>query len=161
MAVFDEIIDEIINTLSSDTQLSDITFIESFKSYKRPNPLKGNLVTIGIKKVELKDKAFGKYFGVVKGNDFFGKNAEITITLNIYVPKSKDGVTTAEIFSKICSTLMNDNFQEQILSIECGDIDFNKGSDAFALDCLLRLEVIIGQENDESDITSIVVKGEI
>ena len=56
---------------------------------------------------------------------------------------------------------MNDNLQEKILSIECGDIDFNKGSDAFVLDCLLRLEVIIGQENDESDITSIIVKGDI
>lgn len=161
MAVFDGIIDEIISALRSDTQLNDIKFIDSFKSYKRPNPLQYNLVTVGIKKVELKDRAFGKYLGVINGNEFFGKGAEISITLNIYVPKNKDGATTAEIFSRICNTLISDNLEEQILSIECGDIDFNKSYDAFVLDCLLKLKVVIGSGNDESDITSIIIKGEI
>lgn len=161
MAVFDEIIDEVINTLSSDTQLSDITFIDSFKNYKRQNPLQNNLVTVGVKKIELKDKAFGKYLGLVEGKNFFGKKAEIFVTLNIYVPKNQNGISVVEVFSRICDTLMKDNIKEQILSIESGDIEFNKNANAFVLNCILRLEAFIGNETNEPDITNIIVKGEI
>lgn len=161
MAVFDEIIDEVKETLSSEPDLRDITVVEFFKDYKRVNPLSNNLITIGIKKIEVKNKAFGKYLGMVKGNECFGKTGIISITINIFVPKNNGGETTAEIFSRVCNTLMNNSLHEQILSIECGNVEFDKISNAFVLGCIMKLEVIIGQQNDEADITSIIVKGGI
>lgn len=161
MAVFDEIIDEVKEGLGSEPGLKDITFVEFFKDYKRVNPLPHNLITIGIKKIEIKNKAFGKYLGFVRGNECFGKTGTIYITINIFVPKNNGGEATAEIFSRICNTLMNNSLHEQIVSIECGNVEFDKVSSAFVLSCIMKLEVIIGQQNDEAGITSIIVKGGI
>ena len=93
--------------------------------------------------------------------NFFGKKAEIFVTLNIYVPKNQNGISVVEVFSRICDTLMKDNLKEQILSIESGDLEFNKNANAFVLNCILRLEAFIGNETNEPDITNIIVKGEI
>ena len=161
LAVFNEIIDEIKGVLKEDINLSDINFVDSFRNTQRENPLVNTIVTLGIKSVEIKDKSFGRYLGTRNGNECFGKKGIIEVSLNIYVPKSLSGKTAEDVFYNICNALLFNDIQEQILSIKCSSLNLNKEAGAFVLELSIKLESIIYKQSDETNITKIIVRGDI
>lgn len=161
MGIFDEIAEDIKNKLSADKELSEVGFINSYRVAKQPNPIRSSYVTIGISEVDSSDRAFGNYFGQSCGEDVFGKNCSITVLLRINSPKFLGSNNCSDIFSKIFDCLFLDPDLKQIYRINCKEVGFDKSSEVYFLDCLLKMRLFIGKSNEEIEISDIQVKGEI
>ena len=161
MGIFDEIVESIKSKLSADTSLEGINFINSYRSSPHPNPIRNPYVAIGISSVDSSYGAFGNFLGQENGNEFYGKNCIVTISLRIYSPKTAEGEKCSEIFSKMFDCLFLDNNFNRINKVSCKEVAFDKNSDAYYLDCFLKMNVFIGNKPEEMAISDIEVKGEI
>lgn len=159
MGIFDEIVEDIKNKLSANTNLSDVNFINAYRSNKYPNPVKHPYVTIGVSAVDASLGAFGNYFGNDGQSEHYGKNCLLTIGMRIYSPKIKEGAFCSDIFSRMCDCLFFDVASNKINKISCKEVTFDKNLDAYALDSSLRMKVFISNTSNEIEISDIKVEG--
>lgn len=161
MGVFDSIICEIKTILSEDNLLSDIIFTDIYNASAKPNPINNIYVGIGLNGVLISDKAFGEYFGIKDGNEIFGKGGNVSLKMKIYCPTKLSGEANCEVFSRLCNSLFASSIKNQITSISCFETTFDHNIGAFVMDCIVKLDVFIGNVNDDTPINNIVVKGVI
>lgn len=159
LQTFDEIAEEVKTVLQENQELSDLTFVNSFRSTKKPNPIRSTYVSIGVSGVEFLDGAFGNYFGKFNNNELIGRNCCVSIGLRIYSSKDNDGDLCCQAFSKISYALILNNKLKGINKISCKEVSFDKSADAFFLDCMFKLNVFVGNSDDEIEISDIIVEG--
>ena len=65
MALFDGLIEEIVNYLQTSSVLSDMDFTAEYPLNTKPHPLKRIHVSIGLRSVKSENAAFGEYLGMI------------------------------------------------------------------------------------------------
>lgn len=161
MGIFNEIVEDIKNILSADSNLSTVNFINAYRKTIYPNPIKNIYAAIGISAIDSSAGAFGNYAGEKEDNGLYGKNCFVTVNIRIYSPKEEGGLLCSETFSKIFDCLFLNEGLKQLDKISCKEVTFDKNSDAYSLDCHLKMKVFIGNVSEEIEISNIEVEGEI
>ncbi len=128
---------EIVRWLSSQRQLSDITFLTEYPAIKKAVPLKKVIVAIGLQSLQLTDKFTENADGVLERQEYC-RTATMQISLAVHVPFSRGGHTCHEVFSNVADAL---TFASD-LNIEesaCGQIVSDRDTDALVLTGTLRI----------------------
>ena len=128
---------EIVQWLSSQPQLSDITFLTEYPAIKKAIPLKKVIVAVGLQSLTLTDKFVENAQGVLERQEYC-RTATMQISLNVHVPFSRGGHTCHEVFSNVADAL---TFASD-LNIEestCGNIVSDRDTDALVLTGTLRI----------------------
>lgn len=161
MALFDGLIEEILNYLQTSSVLSDMDFTAEYPLNTKPHPLKRIHVSIGLRSVKAENAAFGEYLGMSGQGEIYGKKIAVSLRANIYTPKSFGGNGCFEAFSRICDSLFLQNAQRLgITGISCGTVSYHRDAGAFLLDVDIQLATYVGQQVDDALMGDIVVRGE-
>ncbi len=161
MGVFDSVVNNILNFLKQDKDLSGIDFVIAFRPIRKANPLLKPLVTVGLSGVEINNQSMGGYLGLVNNNEVYGKSAKVSCLIKIHCPVNLGGEKCIEVFSQICNSLVFKNLEYQIEDISCKDIDHVTNGNCYTLDCVLKVNTFVTESEEELPISNIVVKGEI
>lgn len=158
MSVFFDIISEIKSTLSQNFNQPDVKFIDADRNEKVPNPMKNIYVSLGLGKINIDSGAFGSYLGANSVGEQYGNHAMVDVDFKIFSPREKCGSYCYEIFSKIFECLLLHQKNINIRNFNCGKIAYNSDIFSFELVCTLNLELYLGYENEDIDISDIHVE---
>ena len=141
---FNAVVEKIISLFSEDENLSDITFLSSYPSTDKPVPMDRTYVTVGFRGAKIATNSFGDYQGESLNSVMYGRRAEINIGIKIYCPLKEGGNMCADVFSRLCDSLM---FRDRGFAIEkaqCGKINFDMDVSAMSLEAEIEIKSIIG-----------------
>ena len=157
--MFNNIIKSLIDELKKDTSLSKIEFINTFTNSIVPNPITSVIVAIGFGGSKINNGALGDFLGYNVSGEYFGKQTEFEMSFIIYVPKTVGAAKCCESFSDITNSLLFNQNELAVNSIECDEPKYNKVIGAYELKCKAVFDLYLSKVNRESNISSIVVKG--
>ena len=157
--MFNSIIKNLINKLSNDDSLKNFTFVNAFNNQSVPNPLTSVIISIGFAGAKIKNGALGDFLGYNVSGEYFGKQTEFEMNFTIFVPKVDGASRCCECFSEISNSLLFNQDELAVNSIECSEPNFNKTVDAFQLKCKAVFNLYLSKVNSDSNINSIIVKG--
>lgn len=128
---------DIVRWLSSQSALSDITFLTEFPAIKKAVPLRKVIVAIGLESVTLTDQFRDDGNGVLERQEYC-RSAALRIRLAIHVPFSRGGHTCHEVFSNVLDAL---NFSSDLHIEEsgCDGITEDRDTDALVLQGYLKI----------------------
>ncbi len=131
MSVISAMPAEIVEWLSSQEQLSALTFITEYPPTKKAIPLRKPIVAVGIEKMNITDSFTENDEGVLVENEYC-RQAQITIKLSIHAPFSQGGEACHDAFTDIidCLTFASDL---EIAESGCDSIFADRDTDAFVL----------------------------
>ena len=158
MSVFFDIISEIKSTLSQNFNQPDVKFIDADRNEKVPNPMKNVYVSLGIGNVRINNGAFGSFLGMSTVGEQYGNCAEIDLDFKIFSPRDSGGSFCYDVFSKIFECLLLHQKNINIRNFNCGKTNYNNDIFSFELACTLNLELYLGYENEDIDISAIHVE---
>lgn len=158
MAIFDELVESVRTTLSNDQQLKDIQFVHAHRVKRKPSPLKKVYVTLGIDGVQIENSAFANYLGNENGKEIFGRCAHVSIQCRIYSPQNLGGLPCSDAFSRISSALLFRQSELRVDSVSCKDVKYNTSAGDFLLECVIKLFILLGEQEDETLVRDIVVE---
>lgn len=95
---------KIVDWLSSQEELGDITFFTEFPPIIKASPLKRAIVAVGFEEVTISDKFVANDEGVLEKQEYC-RTADIKARLSICVPYSYGGSACHETFTKIIDAL--------------------------------------------------------
>lgn len=157
--MFNNIIKSLIDGLKKDTSLNNIEFINTFTNSIVPNPITSVIVAIGFGGSKINNGALGDFLGYNVSGEYFGKQTEFEMSFIIYVPKTAGAAKCCESFSDITNSLLFNQNELAVSSIECDEPKYNKVIGAYELKCKAVFDLYLSKVNRESNISSIVVKG--
>ncbi len=143
MIIFNDIVFELKNILSEDSNLNYISFVDSYRHQKKPNLFKKTCVTLGIKSIDIKDKSLGNYLGITNNISCYGKNLDISISLKIYPEMNGAGTDLINVFSDICDSIFSSDIKHEIIGIKCLDIKFDNYAESLVLECIIKMNITI------------------
>ena len=129
---------DIVNWLSKQGELSDITFMTEFPPRKKAIPLKKAIVAVGLKEVNVVDKFTENDEGVLEKNEYC-RLAQMKIQLAIHVPFAYGGEKCHDIFTTIvdCLTFASDL---NIVKSGCESMDSDRNTDALVINAWIDIE---------------------
>ncbi len=157
--MFNNIIESLIDKLKKDTYLKDIKFINMFTNNTVPNPITSVIVAIGFGGSKINNGALGDFLGYNVSGEYFGKQTEFEMSFIIYAPKKSGASKCCESFSDITNSLLFNQDELAVSSIECDEPKYNKVIGAYELKCKAVFNLYLSKVNRESNISSIIVKG--
>ncbi len=128
---------DIVEWLSTQTQLADIKFMTEFPPAPKAVPLKKVIVAVGIEDVKIEDSFTANDEGVLTENEYCRK-ATIKIKLAVHVPFSLGGAKCHDVFTDIvdCLTFASDL---NIVESGCEFIQADRDTDALVLNAWIAL----------------------
>ncbi len=160
LAVFDSLINELIEKLSSVPSLSDIKFRSAYDNIAKPNPSLCITAVFGFGGIKINNCAFGDFFGANTQQELYSKKSEFTVNFEICTPQKLTGKSGVEAFDRICEALLFDqSVNERAVSIEAEEQVYDAKSFAFIIKGKLKFNFAISREIDETAISNIVVRG--
>lgn len=157
--MFGDIIENLLDKLLNDTSLSNIDFVNAFTNQVVPNPIKSVIVAVGFGGAKINNGALGDFLGYNVSGEYFGKQTEFEISFTIFAPKSEGAAKCCEVFSDLSNSILFNQDDFAVTSIECSEPKFNKTVGAFELKCKAVFNLYLSKVNIESNISSVVVKG--
>ena len=128
---------DIVRWLSSQSELSDVTFLTEYPAIKKAVPLRKVIVAIGLQSVTLTDQFRDDGNGVLERQEYC-RSAAMQIRLDVHVPFSRGGHTCHEVFSNVIDAL---NFASNLHIEEsgCGSVTEDRDTDALVLQGYLKI----------------------
>ncbi|MBQ6707607.1 MAG: hypothetical protein IJM97_01505 [Clostridia bacterium] len=122
---------KVVDWLSSQENLSDITFLCEFPPVKKANPVKKPVVAVGIENITLNDHFDETEPGVFVENEYC-RDARIKFEFGIHVPFSSGGTECHTVFTRIIDALTF-NSDLNILESGCGETVSSRDTGAFVM----------------------------
>ena len=122
---------KIVDWLSEQENLSDITFLCEFPPIKKANPVKKPVVAVGIENITLNDHFDETEEGVFVENEYC-RDAQIKVEFGIHVPFSSGGTECHTVFTRIIDCLTF-NSDLNILESGCGQTVSSRDTGAFVM----------------------------
>ena len=122
---------KIVDWLSTQSELSDITFFTEFPPVMKSVPLKKAIVAVGINEMTITDKFVANDNGVLEKQEYC-RTANIRMRLSICVPYSYGGTACHDYFTKIIDAL---TFRTDLNVDESGCEEIEADRDTSALVC--------------------------
>lgn len=122
---------KIVEWLSEQDDMQDISFFVEYPPINKAIPLRKAIVAVGIENIEITDKFVANDDGVLERQEYC-RSAAITANLSICVPFSQGGQACHDIFTRIADAL---TFRTN-LNIEksgCDDIDSDHDTEALVM----------------------------
>lgn len=122
---------KIVDWLSNQDDMRDLTFFVEYPPIKKAVPLRKAIVAVGIENIEIKDKFVANNDGVLERQEYC-RTAEIKANISICVPFSKGGQACHDVFTRIADAL---TFRTN-LNIEksgCEEIKSDRDTDALVM----------------------------
>lgn len=131
MTVNEETANGTLKMLSESENLSDITFLLAHENEIKPTPINGPIVAVSVKKCNIGDKLKK----VIDSGEIVtteSRYADVTLSVDIYLPYSMGGVSGHKIFDRIATCLIFEK-KANISEAYCGDSDYDKAAQAIVL----------------------------
>lgn len=126
------IIDEIICVLNECDRQNEFDFLPEYIISSKPSPLVKPTAVFGVKEIVFGQSGFGEYLGTdSSGNTLSGRRCTAKISMQIFIPRSKEGYCTGEFFETVASYLSGCSISKNILSISIGPTSSQKVTDSF------------------------------
>ncbi len=119
---------KIVDWLSEQDNLNDITFFTEFPPTQKAVPLKKAIVAVGIETMEITDKFVANDEGVLEKQEGC-RTADIKARLSICVPYSYGGTACHDYFTKIIDALTF-NTDLEITQSGCNEIESDRDTSA-------------------------------
>lgn len=123
--------EKIVEWLSKQEEMNDLSFFVEYPPIKKAVPLKKIIVAVGIENIEIVDKFVANDDGVLERQEYC-RTAEIKANLSICVPFSKGGQACHDVFTRVADAL---TFKTN-LNIEksgCEEITSDRDTDALVM----------------------------
>lgn len=123
--------EKIVEWLSKQKEMNDLSFFVEYPPIKKAVPLKKIIVAVGIENIEIVDKFVANDDGVLERQEYC-RTAEIKANLSICVPFSKGGQACHDVFTRVADAL---TFKTN-LNIEksgCEEITSDRDTDALVM----------------------------
>ena len=150
MGLFDQIIEETVALLKSDSALSSCRILKAHPDQFHQSPLSKVTVTVSFAGAEIANAAMG---------DFYGKSADITLNLTVWSPLRMGGEAAWTAASNLCGALMFSGLG--FMNIQCGEISYDSSAMAFSLPCRAKKKLMFGQASSGEAVAGVVVKGKL
>lgn len=121
----------IVEWLSRQEDMKDLTFFVEYPPIKKAVPLKKTIVAVGIENIDITDKFVAIDDGILERQEYC-RTAMIKANLSICVPFSKGGQACHDVFTRIADAL---TFRTN-LNIEksgCNEITSDRDTDALVM----------------------------
>lgn len=122
---------KIVEWLSKQEEMQDLSFFVEYPPIKKAVPLKKTIVAVGIENIEIVDKFVANDDGVLERQEYC-RTAQMKVNLSICVPFSMGGQACHDVFTRIADAL---TFSTN-LNIEksgCGEISSDRDTDALVM----------------------------
>lgn len=159
MGLFDQIIEETVALLKSDSALSSCRILKAHPDQFHQSPLSKVTVTVSFAGAEIANAAMGDFLGTRPAGDFYGKSADITLNLTVWSPLRMGGEAAWTAASNLCGALMFSGLG--FMNIQCGEISYDSSAMAFSLPCRAKKKLVFGQASSGEAVAGVVVKGEL
>lgn len=158
MSLFNNIIEQIKTTLSQNSELNSVKFVDTNIGEKVPNPIKNIYVSLGIGKVLINKAAFNSYLGKSVNGEQYGNSLNIDIEMKIFSPKNIGIKRCYWVFSKIFEELLYHKKNFNIENISCEKIVYNEDISSFELECKLNFNAYLAYETQDINISKISIE---
>jgi len=111
-------------------ELAEVRFVGEFSGDPRAFPLRRPVIAVGVEQVALAESGFGGYLGEGESASLHGRAAEITVRFDIHCPPARGGARCHELYEALCDALLLRADPFGFLRLGCGEIAFDKESDA-------------------------------
>ena len=160
MAVFNTLIEELIELLEDENSLSDIDFKEFYDNSPKLNPLKKVTIVFGFGSVKINDCAMNDYLGSSSNGQLYSKEANFTVDFKIYTPQSMDASEGIKALDNLCEVILfNNNITEKSISIDASKQNYDLKNFSFVISGCIKFKFAVSKENEEAAISNIIVKG--
>lgn len=160
MAVFDSLITDLIDELQDETSLSDMDFKAFYGNAPKLNPLTKTTVVFGFGGMKINSNAMNDYLGVNSTSQLSSKQADYTVEFLIYTPQSSGGSETIEVLDKLCEVLLfKNNVTDRFVTINANKQIYDSKNFAFVIGGFINFKFAVSEENNETAINNIIVKG--
>lgn len=157
----EQIIEDIVKELAMSPYMANRQVVCGYSYAFADDPLRRDTVAVSLNALELKEGAFGRYFGTAaSGGEVCGREAVLEILLSAAVPKQKGGAGAHKLVADLASAILAGSFGGSVLAVNAGKLGYDKSFGGLAVPVTLILSCIIGAGVPESGerYTDIVVK---
>lgn len=158
MSRFDTAVQNVLRKLQEDPALTDIRFVAGYSPSPRPNPLHQVTAAVALQGAELTRGGLGGYLGTSGGGELTGSRVELSVCIAISVPPQLGGDACADVFSRVCASLMLDG-SGGVRSVTGDALRYDAASGGFRMDCTARLRLYWGQSDSGPMVERVTVKG--
>ncbi len=120
---------QIVDWLSSQSDMDDIKFFVEYPPVNKAVPLRNIIVAVGIDSIDIVDKFVANDDGVLERQEYC-RLAKIKANLSICIPFSMGGQTCHDVFTRIANAL---TFRTNLNIAESGCIEIKSDRDTDAL----------------------------
>ena len=143
MGFFDSVIEQTIDLLKRDGELSSCRILKAHPDCFHQSPLSKVTVTVSLGGAQVASAAMGDFLGTRSSGDFYGKSAEVTLDITVWSPLSAGGEAAWETASSLCGDLMFSGLG--FTSVQCGEISYHSGAMALTLPCQAKIRLAFGK----------------
>lgn len=141
----DRMIKDIVDELKSSPYMVNRQVISGYRSAFADDPLRCDTVAVSLNALEIKEGAFGGYFGTAAaGGEVCGRQAVLELLLTAAVPKRAGGEGSQKLAADIASAVMSSCFGGSVLALKVGKPDYDRGCGGLRLPIVLTLICIVG-----------------
>lgn len=158
MSQFDAAVSRVIEHLKGDPDLGGIRFVSGYPSYPRSSPVKQPIAAVALQGVQLQSGGLGGYLGRTEQQELSGNRVELSISIRIYSPLPLGGEGCADVFSRICASLMLGGLGG-VLSVDGGALRYDGEASAFRMECTVKLRLYWGMDSGGQIVERVTVKG--
>ena len=159
MGFFDSVIEQTIDLLKRDGELSSCRILKAHPDCFHQSPLSKVTVTVSLGGAQVASAAMGDFLGTRSSGDFYGKSAEVTLDITVWSPLSAGGEAAWETASSLCGDLMFSGLG--FTSVQCGEISYHSGAMALTLPCQAKIRLAFGKASGGEAVSGVVVKGKL
>ena len=159
MGFFDSVIEQTIDLLKRDGELSSCRILKAHPYCFHQSPLSKVTVTVSLGGAQVASAAMGDFLGTRSSGDFYGKSAEVTLDITVWSPLSAGGEAAWETASSLCGDLMFSGLG--FTSVQCGEISYHSGAMALTLPCQAKIRLAFGKASGGEAVSGVVVKGKL
>ena len=159
MGFFDSVIEQTIDLLKRDGELSSCRILKAHPDCFHQSPLSKVTVTVSLGGAQVASAAMGDFLGTRSSGAFYGKSAEVTLDITVWSPLSAGGEAAWETASSLCGDLMFSGLG--FTSVQCGEISYHSGAMALTLPCQAKIRLAFGKASGGEAVSGVVVKGKL
>ncbi len=123
-----------------NTQFPDVKFVLAYQNNIKPTPVTKPIVAISIKDCQISDKLKD----VLDTGEIVttsSRNVKITLSMDIYLPYSFDGIKAVSIYDRLATVLLfNFDSHLAVTGSTCGESEYDTSCQAIVLKTTFTLE---------------------
>lgn len=151
MNTFESVIGEICNELKGSGYLLDTDVISGYTYAHSDTPLEKPTVAVSLSSLEIKEGAFGGYYGTAaQGMPVSGREAVVALLLSAAVPKVLGGKECSALVERLSSAVLSGEISGSVRSVSAGKIVFDRSIGALVQPVVLTLSCVIGRSETNS-----------